>query len=79
MSLSASHLELITTRDTGQTTLDALEFRDRAPTADGPHPLHQRLDFMRGNESFRCSYRGASIRYMRTDLLSVGGEPGQLR
>ena len=79
MSLSAGQLELITTRDTGETRVDTLEFRDWAPTADGAHPLYRRLEFVRGDESCLCNYRGASIHYMRTELLSVGGEASRLR
>ena len=77
MSLTPGHLELITTRDTGEGRVDTLEFGDSAPTADSAHPLCQRLDFVRGDESFLCNYRGAAI-YMRTELLSVRGEAGQL-
>ena len=77
MSLPPGHLELITTRDTGEARVATLEFRDRAPTADSAHSLCQRRDFVRGDESFLCNYPGASI-HMRTELLSVGGEAGQL-
>ena len=78
MSLSAGHLESITTPDTRETRVDTLEFRHWAPTAHRAHPLYRRLDFVRGDESFLCNYRDASIHYMGTELLSVGGEAGRL-
>jgi hypothetical protein len=78
MSMSAGHLESITTRDTVETMVGTLEFRDRAPTADMAQPLYRRLDFVRGGEAFLSSCQGASIHCMRKEFLSVGGEDNQL-
>jgi len=78
MSMSAGHLESITTRDTAETRVGTLEFRDRAPTADTAQSLYHRLDFVRGGEAFLSSYQVASIRCPRKELLSVGGEEDQL-
>ena len=78
MSMSAGHREAITTRDTVETRLGALEFRDRAPTADTAQPRYHRLDFVRGGEAFPSSYQGASIDRVRKELPSVGGEENQL-
>jgi hypothetical protein len=78
MSMSAGHGESITTRDTVETSVDTLEFRDRAPTADTTQPLYHSLDFVRGGEAFLSSYQGAAIDYMPTELPSVGDEENQL-
>ena len=78
MSMSAGHLESITTRDTAELRVGTLEFRDRAPTADTAQSLYHRLDFVRGVEALRSSYQDASIHCMRNELLSVGGEEDQL-
>jgi hypothetical protein len=74
MSMSAGHLESITTRDTVETRVGTREFRDRAPAADTAQPLHGRLDLERAGAAFLRSYRDASIHYMRNELLSIGGE-----
>jgi hypothetical protein len=78
MSMSAGHLESITTRDTVETRVGALEFREGAPTADTAQPLDHRLDFVRGGEALRSIYQDASVDCMRNELLSVGGEEDQL-
>jgi len=75
MSISAGHLESITTRDTVDTRL---EFRDRAPAADPAQPLYQRLDLVRDGEAFLSSYQDASVHCMRNELLSIAGEEDQL-
>ena len=78
MSTSAGHLESITTRDTVETRVGTVEFRDRAPTADTAQPLYHRLDFVRGGEALLSGYQGASIYCVRKEFLSVGGEEDQL-
>jgi hypothetical protein len=78
MSMSAGHLGSITTRDTVETRVGTLEFRDRVPTADTAQSLYHRVDFVRGGEAFLSSYEVASVHCMRKERLSVGGEENQL-
>ena len=59
LTVSAGHMESITTRDTVEIRLGMLEFRDRAPVAETAEPLYPRLDFVRGGEAFLSGYQGA--------------------
>lgn len=78
MSIGAGHVESITTRDTVESRVGTLEFRDRAPKAETAQPLYPRLDFVRGGKAFPSSYQGASIHCVRNELLGVGGEEDRL-
>ena len=60
MSMSAGQLESITTRDTVETRVGTLEFRDRAPTADtAQRRLIPRMTSDRGATSARRERDGA--------------------
>ena len=71
MSVSARHMESITTRGRVETRRGRLESRDRVPTAETAQRRYGRLDFGRGGGS-------AAIDCIRKELLSVGGEENPL-
>ena len=78
MSITTSVPASITTPDTVQTRLGALEFLDGAPTPDTAERLYDHLDFVRGVEAFLSSYQGASIFAIRQGFRDIGVEDNQV-